>query len=122
MAAGSGSGTLALNVNTAFANKNFSQITLDATANITLAAGTTWNLSRSTGVNTGTLTLEAGGNIIFGNNSQITDANNWSVNLQAGVNFTSGAVQSGVGSIYVNGGSTGDGSADRCKLPPAPSI
>jgi filamentous hemagglutinin family protein len=105
--AGSGSGTLALNVNTAFANKNFSQITLDATANVTLSAGTTWNLSRSTGVNTGTLTLEAGGNIIFGNNSQITDANNWSVNLEAGVNFSSGAVQSGAGSIYVNGSSTG---------------
>jgi filamentous hemagglutinin family protein len=105
--AGSGSGTLALNVNTAFANENFSEITLDATANITLAAGTTWNLSRSTGVNTGTLTLEAGGNIIFGNNSQITDANNWSVNMEAGVNFASGAVQSGAGSIYVNGGSTG---------------
>jgi len=105
--AASGSGALALNVNTAFANMDFSQITLDATANITLAAGTTWNLSRSTGVNTGTLTLEAGGNIILGNNSQITDANNWSVNMAAGVNFNSGAVQSGVGSIYVNGSSTG---------------
>jgi len=105
--AGSGSGTLALNVNTAFANKDFSQIALDATANITLAAGTTWNLSRSTGVNTGTLTLEAGRNIILGNNSQITDANNWSVNLEAGVNFASGAVQSGVGSVYVSGSSTG---------------
>jgi filamentous hemagglutinin family protein len=105
--AGSGSGTLALNVNTAFANKDFSQITLEATANITLAAGTTWNLSRSTGVNTGTLTLEAGGNIILGNNSQIADANHWSVNMEAGVDFTSSAVQSGAGSIYVNGGSTG---------------
>jgi filamentous hemagglutinin family protein len=105
--AGSGSGTLALDVNTAFANKNFSQITLEATANITLSPGTTWNLSKSTGVNTGALTLEAGGNIIFGNNSQITDANNWSVNLEAGVNFASGAVQSGAGSVYLSGSSTG---------------
>jgi filamentous hemagglutinin family protein len=105
--AGSGSGTLALNVNTAFANKNFSQITLEATANITLSPGTTWNLSKSTGVNTGALTLEAGGNIILGNNSKIVDANNWSLNLEAGVNFTTGAVQSGVGSIYVSGSSAG---------------
>ncbi|MGA2176872.1 MAG: filamentous hemagglutinin N-terminal domain-containing protein [Verrucomicrobiota bacterium] len=105
VAAGSGSGTLQLNVNSAFANKNVSQITLQATANITLAAGTVWNLSKSTGEQSGLLTLQAGGNIVFGNNSQIVDANNWSVTLQAGVNFTSGAVQPGVGSIYLNGGS-----------------
>ena len=102
-----GSGSLQLNVNTAFANLNFSQITLAATSDITLSAGTTWNLSRSTGENTGLLTLEAGGNILFGNNSQITDANNWSVNLQAGVNFASGTVASGAGSIYLSGGSSG---------------
>jgi len=103
----SGSGNLALNVNTAFANRDFSQIILEATGNITLAAATTWNLSTSTGVRTGALTLEAGGNIIFGNNSKIVDANNWSVNLQAGVNFASGSVQSGTGSIYLSGSSTG---------------
>ena len=107
MTADSGSGTLRLDVNTAFANMNFSQITLEATANITLAQGTSWNLSQSTGENTGLLTLEAGGNIIFGNNSKIVDANDWSVNLLAGENFTSGAVQPGVGSIYLNGGGTG---------------
>jgi filamentous hemagglutinin family protein len=101
-----GSGTLQLNVNTAFANMNFSQITLEATGNISLATGTTWNLSHSTGVTSGLLTLEAGGNIVFGNNSQITDANNWSVNLLAGVNFSSGTVQSGTGSIYLSGGAT----------------
>jgi filamentous hemagglutinin family protein len=101
-----GSGTLQLNVNTAFANLNFSHITLEATGTITLATGTTWNLSQSTGVNTGVLTLEAGGNIVFGNNSQITDANHWTVTLEAGVNFTTGAVQSGAGSIYLSGGST----------------
>jgi filamentous hemagglutinin family protein len=101
--AGSGSGTLDLNVNTAFANMNFSQITLEATGNITLAQGTAWNLSKSTGQTAGLLTLQAGGNIIFANNAQITDANGWSLNLQAGVNFTTGAVQSGSGSIYLNG-------------------
>ncbi|MFO1488229.1 MAG: filamentous hemagglutinin N-terminal domain-containing protein [Verrucomicrobiota bacterium] len=98
------SGTLALNVNTAFLNKNFSQIALQATANITLAANTVWNLSQSTGLNAGQLTLQAGGDIIFSNGAQITDANNWSVNLQAGVSFPAGTVQSGVGNIFLNGG------------------
>ncbi|MGA2499604.1 MAG: filamentous hemagglutinin N-terminal domain-containing protein [Tepidisphaeraceae bacterium] len=107
VAAGSGSGTLSLNVNTAFANMSFSQIDLQATANITLTTGTSWNLSQSTGGQTGLLTLQAGGNIIFNNNAKITDANNWSVNLQAGVNFTTGTVQPGVGSIYLNGSSAG---------------
>ncbi len=100
----SGSGTLNINVNTAFANKNFSAILLQAAANISLAQGTTWNLSQSTGVGTGQLRLQAGGDIVFGNNSQIVDANNWSVNLQAGVNFNNNSVQSGVGNIYLNGG------------------
>ena len=101
----SGSGTLALNVNTAFANKNFSAIDLQATANITLAANTIWNLSQSTGVGSGQLTLQAGGDIIFNTGSQIVDANNWSVNLQAGVNFPSGTIQSGIGNIFLNGSS-----------------
>ncbi len=103
--AGSSPAALSLNVNSAFIG--FSQITLQATANITLASGTTWNLSQSTGEQTGLLTLQAGGNIVFGNNSQILDANNWSVNLQAGVNFTTATVQPGVGSIYLNGSSGG---------------
>ncbi|MDB6129510.1 MAG: Filamentous hemagglutinin family outer membrane protein, partial [Verrucomicrobiales bacterium] len=100
----SGAGTLSLNVNTAFANKNFSAINLQASANITLAANTVWNLSQSTGISVGQLTLQAGGDIIFNNGSQILDANNWSVNLQAGVSFPAGAIQSGVGNIYLNGG------------------
>jgi hypothetical protein len=100
----SGSGTLALNVNTAFAGMNFSAIDLQATANITLAANTIWNLSQSTGLSAGQLTLQAGGNIIFNNGSQITDANGWSVNLQAGVSFPSGVIQAGVGNIFLNGG------------------
>ncbi|HLX70087.1 MAG TPA: hypothetical protein VKV04_10725, partial [Verrucomicrobiae bacterium] len=101
---GSGSATLALNVNTAFANMNFSAIDLQASGSITLAPNTVWNLSRSTGVNTGQLALQAGGDIVFNNGSQIVDANNWSLNLQAGVSFPSGTVQSGTGNIYLNGG------------------
>ena len=102
------SGTLNLNVNTAFANKNFSQISLQASGNITLNASTTWNLSASTGKTTGLLTLQAGGDIVFGNRAVIFDANNWSVSLAAGYNFINGAVQPNAaktGNIYLNGGS-----------------
>jgi hypothetical protein len=93
----------AINVNTAFSG--FSQILLQASGNITLTASTTWNLSASTGNSSGQLTLESGGNIIFGSGSKITDANDWSVTLEAGYNFANQAVQSGVGNIYLNGGS-----------------
>ena len=111
-----GSGTLSLNVNTVFANKDFSQILLQASGNIYVGNGSlnssglftfnsnpgiTWNLSASTGETTGQLTLEAGGSIYFGNRSQITDANNWSVSLEAGYNFNAGTVSSGSGSIYL---------------------
>ena len=101
----SGSGTLNLNVNTAFKNKNFSQILLQATGNITLNASTTWDLSASTGLTSGQLTLQAGGDIIFADKSKIYDASDWSVSLYAGYSFITGAVQSGVGNIYLNGGS-----------------
>jgi filamentous hemagglutinin family protein len=101
----SGTGALTLNVNSAFANMNFSQITLQATGDISLASGTVWNLSTSTKETSGLLLLQAGGDIVFGNNSEILDANSWSVNLQAGVSFPGGTVQSGVGNIYLNGGS-----------------
>jgi filamentous hemagglutinin family protein len=93
----------AVNVNTAFAG--FSSILLQASGNITLNSGTTWNLSNSTGESSGQLTLEAGGNITFGNNSKILDANQWSVTLEAGYDSSSGAIQPGVGYIYLNGGS-----------------
>ena len=46
----------------AFQNIN-AEILLEASGNITLNPGTTWNLSASTGKTTGQLTLEAGGNI-----------------------------------------------------------
>ncbi len=119
---GNGPGTLNVNVNSAFQNITAGQILLEASGNITLNANTTWNLYSSTGNRTsGQLTLEAGGDILFGNNSRITDVNtanpnspnNWAVTLYAGYDFTSHAVQSGVGNIYLNnnsGGDTGGGS------------
>jgi filamentous hemagglutinin family protein len=116
--AGSNPGsTLDLNVNSAFASLAVSQIILQAAYDITLAGGTSWNLSGTIGANyggvtSGQLTLEAGRNIIFGNGSKITDANNWSVTLDAGYSFANNAVQSGAGSIYLNnnsGGTTGGG-------------
>jgi hypothetical protein len=93
----------AINVNTAFAG--FSTILLQATGDISLNTGTTWNLSSSTGQTIGQLTLEAGGDIKFGSNSKFFDANNWSVTLEAGYDFVNNTVQSGVGNIYLNGGS-----------------
>ncbi len=99
-------GTLNLNVNTAFLNKNFSQILLQATGNINLTDGTVWDLSGSTGMNTGQLTLQAGGDVNIGNGSQITDANNWSVSLQAGYNFNNHSITPGTGSINFSDGSS----------------
>jgi filamentous hemagglutinin family protein len=107
------SGTLNVNVNTAFQNINAGQILLKASGNITLTAGTTWNLFTSTGSRTsGTLTLEAGNNITFGNGASILDPNNWSVTLDAGYNFANNSIKANVGNIYLNGGSgqTGNGS------------
>lgn len=93
----------AIDVNTAFAG--FSSILLQASGDITLNSGTTWNLSGSTGESSGQLTMEAGSDISFGNNSKILDANDWSVTLDAGYNFANNAIQSGAGNIYLNGGS-----------------
>jgi filamentous hemagglutinin family protein len=93
----------AIDVNTAFTG--FSSILLQASGDITLNPALTWNLSSSTGVSAGQLTLEAGGDIVFGNNSKLLDANNWSVTLDAGYNFGNSTIQSGVGNIYLNGGS-----------------
>jgi filamentous hemagglutinin family protein len=95
-------GTLDLNVNSAFTG--FNQITLQAANDITLADGTTWNLSGSTGQTAGTLLLEAGRNIIFGNQTALVDPNNWSIALYAGVNTFGSAptVAPGAGSIYMN--------------------
>ena len=97
-------GDLIVYVNNAFNNVTAGNILLEASGDITLNPGTTWNLS-STGQNSGQLTMEAGGDITFGNNSKIVDANDWSVTMEAGYNFANNTVQAGIGNIYLNGGS-----------------
>jgi filamentous hemagglutinin family protein len=108
-----GTDTLDLNVNSAFANLAVSTIILQAAVDITITGGTSWNLSQTIGANfggvtTGQLTLEAGRNIIFQydsvsqTGSSISDANNWSVAIYAGVgDFTqpTPTVTPGKGSI-----------------------
>ncbi|HEV2691378.1 MAG TPA: filamentous hemagglutinin N-terminal domain-containing protein [Verrucomicrobiae bacterium] len=110
-------GTLNLNVNTAFANKNFSAILLQATGDITVKANATWNLGASTGENQGQVTLEAGGNIIFNSNAKITDSQNWSLSLLAGYDFVNSVVAYGGGNIYLNGGDglSGNGAIQLAK-------
>ena len=92
-----------INVNTAFAG--FSSIQLQASGNITVANGTQWNLSSSTGQSAGQLTLQAGGNITVGTGADILDANNWSVSLAAGYNFVNHTCTTGAGSIVFNASS-----------------
>ena len=98
---GTSSGSGMINVNTAFAG--FSSIQLQASGNITLADGTAWDLSGTTGQTTGALTLQAGGNIAIGDGASISDANNWSVSLAAGYNVVSHTCTPGTGSIVLNG-------------------
>jgi filamentous hemagglutinin family protein len=97
-----GSGTVDVDVGSAFQDINAS-ILLQATGDITLNPGTTWNLSASTGRTTGQLTLEAHGDINIGaqgQNAAITDANDWSVTMEAGYNFRSGqGVIPGLGNV-----------------------
>ncbi|MEI6075800.1 MAG: filamentous hemagglutinin N-terminal domain-containing protein [Verrucomicrobiota bacterium] len=99
------SATWNVNVNTAFKNKSFAQILLEASGNISVSAGLNWDLSASTGLTAGQLTLLAGGDITFGNNSKLTDANAWSIALESGYNFGRNIVNSGSGNVYLNGGS-----------------
>ncbi len=97
-------GTLSLNVNSAFLG--FSQINLQATRNITIAANTTWDLPVSAGINLpgSLLKLEAGNNITIANGASILGGQNWSVTLQAGRDFTAvDKVQSGTGNIALSG-------------------
>jgi len=90
---GTGNSTLTLNVNTAFKNKNFSTVTLEASGNITMAANLTWDLSDANNYSAGTqLNLLAGGNISLGSKAKIKDEHNWSVTLKAGYNFTTQAI------------------------------
>ena len=127
---GSSAGTLNLNVGSSVdgslsAFTGFSQIDLQATHNITVASGTTWNLGLSTGISTpgSTLVLEAGNNINLGTgtgNGSILGGPGWSIVLEAGRDFSvantvvpgspktaaAGTVQFGIGSIVLAGAST----------------
>ena len=122
---GSPPSALDLNVNSAFTG--FSRIDLQATGNITLADGVTWDLAASTGVSTpgSRLTLEAGGNILIGTRygGNLEADAGWSVTLEAGRNFSvantvvpgvpgtaaAGTVRSGTGSITLAGSATIEG-------------
>jgi filamentous hemagglutinin family protein len=77
-------------------------INLSAGSDIQIGSGT---VSSSAG----DITWQAGGDILFGDGSSISDGNNGVVTLDAGYNFANNTVQSGVGSIYLNGGPSGDG-------------
>ncbi|WP_160164651.1 filamentous hemagglutinin N-terminal domain-containing protein [Pedosphaera parvula] len=116
--AGNPPGTLNLNVNNAFIG--FSQITLQANRDINLATGTVWDLNASTGVSSAgsILSLQAGGDIIFGQSSSIKGGTGWSVQMVAGRDFSHGlafdakgnvtsGVISGVGGIYFSGPTDG---------------
>ena len=115
VSAGSSPSTLDLNVGSSTgagsAFTGFSQITLQATSGITVASGTVWDLSTSTGKTGGQLVLEAGGDINIESGSSIQDEHNWNIMLEAGYNFTTQTVPNGTGasgSILVGGSSTGN--------------
>ena len=97
-------GALTLDVNTAFVG--FSEIDLQATRNLTLAAGVTWDLGASTGLGDvpGRLRLEAGNNLTIANNATLVAPGDWSVTLEAGRDFaTRDGLKPGVGSITFSG-------------------
>ena len=105
---GSGSppatGTLSLNVNSAFTG--FSQIDLQARNNITITSGVYWDLVASTGINApgSLLRLEAGNNLTIGSGASIVGGAGWSVSLEAGRDFTSAsAIRSGIRNIVFTG-------------------
>ncbi|MGD0412940.1 MAG: filamentous hemagglutinin N-terminal domain-containing protein, partial [Verrucomicrobiota bacterium] len=122
VASGSSPSALNLNVNSAFTG--FSQIDLQATGNITLSDGVTWDLAASTGLSApgSQLTLEAGGNILIGTSrgANLTADAGWSLTLEAGRNFNvantvvpgvpntaaPGTVTSGTGNITLAGNGT----------------
>ncbi|MCC7373502.1 MAG: filamentous hemagglutinin N-terminal domain-containing protein [Verrucomicrobiales bacterium] len=96
--------TLELDVNSVFVG--FSEIVLQATRNITVTAGTLWDLEASTGVSSAGshLKLEAGNNLTIANGAGILAGENWSVTLEAGRDFAQAdAVVSGQGSIAFQG-------------------
>jgi filamentous hemagglutinin family protein len=98
---------LSLNVNSAFSG--FSQITLQATHNITLAQGTTWDLAASTGQDQPScqLTLQAANDIQLQGGSRLLGGNNWSISLTAGADLSSGqGAVARVGNVTLNGDAT----------------
>jgi hypothetical protein len=100
--ASDGPDTLRLNVGSldgfGSAFVGFSQIHLEATRDISVDPNTTWNLNLSTGISDSgaILSLEAGRNIMFGDNSLVIGGTGWSVRFAAGS-------QIGIGGIYFNG-------------------
>jgi hypothetical protein len=99
------SGALNLDVNSAF--RGFSQIELQATRNLTLSSGVTWDLASSTGLSEpgSRLTLEAGNNITVAAGASIVAGENWSVTFAAGRDFAAGpdAITPGTGNIAFSG-------------------
>lgn len=77
------------------------QIDLQADHNITLS--TIWNLADPGGA--ALLTLTAGNDIIFNNNSAIKAGNNWGVTMFAGPQGLTSRPAAGTGGIYLNGNS-----------------
>jgi hypothetical protein len=110
-----GPDVLRLDVNTSF--RNFSHITLQASRDILIGdplaqnsganGSVLWNLNDSTGISDpgSLLTLQAGRNILFEENSKIVAGSGWSMQMTAGADFSAaGKAIKGVGSIYLNGG------------------
>ncbi|HVY70155.1 MAG TPA: filamentous hemagglutinin N-terminal domain-containing protein [Verrucomicrobiae bacterium] len=102
--------TLTLNINSAFTG--FSKISIQATRDITLSPFTTWDLAGSTGISApgSLLSLQAGRNIVLGDNGRIVGGSGWSVRMVAGADFnTPTGVKSGTGSIFFNSAANGNG-------------
>ncbi|MBL9126028.1 MAG: filamentous hemagglutinin N-terminal domain-containing protein, partial [Verrucomicrobiales bacterium] len=86
-----------------------SRIEVHASRNITLAAGTTWDLPTATGHDEpgNALLLEAGNNVSLANGSSIAGGEHWSITLRAGIDPAQpDTVRPGVGSIALAGSAT----------------
>ena len=101
-------GTLNLNVNSAFIG--LANITLQASRNININSGITWDLATSTGDSAASghlLSLQAGNDITFKQNASIVSDAAWSVSLFAGKDFsTPNGAKTGIGRIVFSDGSS----------------